>query len=141
MTGHARIILANTAATIIINIGLAFLLVPRFNVIGAAVAAALAVIILNIAYFIETYWILKTLTFRWDMLKSVAAGGVASMMGLLLLRIIHVGYGYRAILGALGLVISFMLVYVLVLALLRFSNEDKMVFEAVLAKVGKKMHS
>ena len=141
MTGHARIILANTAATIIINIGLAFLLVPRFNVIGAAVAAALAVIILNIAYFIEAYWILKTLTFRWDMLKSVAAGGVASMMGLLLLRIIHVGYGYRAIFGALGLVIAFMLVYVLVLALLRFSNEDKTVFEAVLAKVGKKMHS
>jgi len=80
----------------------------------------------------------KMLIFRWDMLKSVVAGGVASMVGLLLLRVIHVGYGYRAIFGILSLVIPFMLVYVLVLAVLRFSKEDRMVFDAVLARIGKK---
>ena len=138
MTGHARIILANTIATIIVNIGLAFLLVPRFNVIGAAVAAALAVIILAAAYIIEACQILKTLAFRWDMLKSIAAGGAASVVGLLLLRVIHVGYGYRAIFGVLVLVIPFMLVYLLMLALLGFSTEDMMVFDAVFARVGRK---
>jgi O-antigen/teichoic acid export membrane protein len=140
MTGHSRVILANSGLTILVNIGLAFLLVSRFNVIGAAVAAALALVILDVAYIIETYRILKTHTFRWDMLKSVVAGGAASMVGLLLLRVIHVGYGYRAIIGALGLVIPFMLVYVLVLALLRFSKEDMMVFDAVQAKIGWKKH-
>ncbi len=138
MTGHARVVLANSAVTITVNIGLAFLLVPRFNIIGAAVATSLAVIILNIAYLIEVYWILKILTFRWDMLKSVVAGGVASIAGLLLLRIIHVGYGYKAIFGTLALIIPFLIIYTLMLTLLRFSKEDRMVFDAIRVKFEKK---
>ena len=138
MTGHSRVMLANTVVAITVNIGLAFLLVPRFNIIGAALAAALADVILNVAYLIEVYWILKIFTLRWDMLKPVVAGGVASIVGLLLLRVIYVGYGYWAIFGALGLVIPFMLVYGLVLVLLRLSKEDMMVFDAVRAKFGKK---
>ena len=92
----------------------------------------------NVVCLIEVYWILKILIFRWDMLKLVVAGGVASIVGLLLLRVIHVGYGYQAIFGALGLVIPFMLVYGLVLTVLRFSKEDMMVFDAVRAKIDKK---
>ena len=134
MTGRTRVMLANTVLTIMVNVGLAFLLVPRFNIIGAAVVAALAVIVLNVSGLIEVYWIFRIFAFRWDMLKPVAASGVASLVGLLLLRIIHVGYGYRAIFESLGLVIPFMLVYVLMLALLRFSKEDMMVFDAIRAK-------
>ena len=140
MAGHTGVILVNTVTTIAVNIGLALLLVPRFNIVGAAVAAAAAVIILNVAYFIEVYWLLRIITLRWDMLKPLTAGGVASIVGLLLLRVIHVGYGYRAIIGALGLIIPFICVYVAVLALLRFSTEDKVVFDAILAKVGRKKH-
>lgn len=138
MTGHTRVILANTVVAITVNIGLSFLLVPRFNVIGAAVASAVALVIPNLAGLVEVYWILKILTFRRDMLKPVLAGGAASVVGLLLLRVIHVGYGYRALLGVLGLVIPFMLVYVLMLALLRFSEEDMMVFDAVWSRFGRK---
>jgi O-antigen/teichoic acid export membrane protein len=138
MTGHTRVILANSVVAITINIGLALLLVPRFNIIGAAVTAMLVVVFLNVAYLIEVYWILKTHTFRWDMLKPMVAGGVASMLGLLLLRVVHVGYGFRALFEVLGLVIPFMLVYVLMLGLLRFSKEDMMVLDAVRAKFVKK---
>ncbi len=135
MAGHTRVILANTATTILVNIGLALVLVPRFNIVGAAVAAALAVVILSIAYFIEVYWLLNMITLRRDMLKPLAAGGIASIVGLQLLRFVHVGYGYRAIIRTLGLVIPFICVYVLVLALLRFSAEDKVVFNVILARV------
>lgn len=140
MTGHTRVILVNSVATITANIGLAFLLVPHFNVTGAAIAAASATAMLDIAYFIEVYWILKICTLRWDILKPVAAGGAASIVGIALLHVIHVGYGYRAILGTLGLIIPFMLVYILALALLRLGKEDMMVFDAVLAKLGKQKH-
>jgi O-antigen/teichoic acid export membrane protein len=141
MAGHTRVILADTATAILVNIGLALVLVPRFNIVGAAISAALTVIILNIAYFIEVYWLLKIITLRWDMLKPLAAGGVASIVGLLLLHVIHVGYGFRAIFGTLGLVIPFMLAYVLVMALLRFSKEDRMVFDAVFARIRRKRHT
>jgi O-antigen/teichoic acid export membrane protein len=138
MTGHTRPILANTVVTITVNIGLSFFLVPHFNVIGAAVAATLTLVIPHALSFVQVYWILRFQVFRRDMLKSVLAGGVASIVGLLLLRVIHVGYGYQAIFGALGLTIPFMLVYVLVLVLLRFSKEDRMVVDAVRAKFGNK---
>ena len=141
MTGHARVILANTAVTIILNIGLALFLVPRFTVTGAAIAAAMALVILDIAYFIEAFCILKMFTFQRDMLKPIAAGGAASMVGLLLLRIVHVGYGYRAVVGTLGLIIPFMLVYLLTLAFLRFNKEDRIVFDAVLARMGTRRHA
>ena len=105
---------------------------------GAAIAAALTVVILSIVYFIEVYLLLKMTTFRRDMLKPLAAGGIASIIGLQLLRFVHVGYGYHAIIGTLGLVIPFICVYALVLTLLRFSAEDKVVFDVILAKVHRK---
>jgi O-antigen/teichoic acid export membrane protein len=138
MMGKTRLILVDSIAVIAINIGLSFWLVPRFNIIGAAVATALTTIIINIVAFLEIYWLLRIVTFRWDMLKSVLAGGVASIAGLLLLRVIHAGYGYKAIFEVLGLIIPFMLVYFLMLALLRFSEEDKIVFDAVRNKFSKK---
>jgi O-antigen/teichoic acid export membrane protein len=141
MAGHARVILANTVITIVINVGLALVLVPRFNILGAAIAAALAVTILGIAYCIEVYWLLKIITLRWDMVKPLAAGGIASIAGFLLQHIIHVGYGFRAIIGTLGLVIPLVVVYVVVLAFLRFSPEDKVVFDMIRAKVRSKKHA
>lgn len=138
MAGHTRVILANTVITIILNVGLALILVPRFNIIGAAVAAALAVVLLSIAYFTEVYYLLNMVTLRRDMLKPLAAGGIASIVGLQLVRFVHVGYGYRAIIGTLGLIIPFICMYVLVLALLRFSAEDKVVFDLIRARVRRK---
>jgi predicted RND superfamily exporter protein len=76
--------------------------------------------------------------YRWDILKPLIAGAVASVAGGLLLRVSPVSYGWLAIFISLGLVLSFMVVYVLVLALLGFSAEDMMVFDAVRAKLGKK---
>ena len=138
MAGQTRVVLANTVANILLNIGLGLLLVPRFNVTGAAVAAALSFIIPSVLTVCEAYWILKIIPFRWDMLKPVAAGGVASLAGLALLEVIHVGYGYRALFEVLGLLIPFALVYVLMLAALRFSEEDMMVFETVRARLKRK---
>jgi O-antigen/teichoic acid export membrane protein len=138
MTGHTRVFLANTVANILLNIGLGLVLVPRYNITGAAVAAALALTIPSILMVCEAYWILKIIPFRWDMLKPVAAGGVASIAGLALLQVIHVGYGYQAIVEVLGLVIPFALAYILVLTVLGFGEEDMMVFDAVRARISKK---
>lgn len=138
MTGHTRVILANTVVTITVNIGLSFLLIPRFNIIGAAIASGTAIVIPHIAGLFEVYLILKIQTFRLDMLKPAVAGGVASVVGFLLLPVVPVGSGYRAIFGILGLVIPFVLVYVVMLAVLRFSDEDRMVFDALRSRFGRK---
>lgn len=138
MTGHTRVILANTVVAITINIGLSFLLIPRFNIIGAAIASGVALATPNLAGLFEVYLIVKVPVFRRDMLKPAVAGGVASVVGLFLRPLVPVSSGYRAIFGILGLVIPFMLVYVGMLAVLRFSDEDRMVFDALRSRFGRK---
>ena len=139
MTGRPRIILINTVTTVIVNITLALVLIPRFGIIGAASAAALTVTILNLVGLIEVYCIMKIHPYRWDMLKPLIAGGVASNVGLKVMPLIHVGYGHFAIFGALILVGLFGIAYIFVLILLRFSEEDMMVIEMVYSRFGKKI--
>lgn len=138
MTGRPRVILFNTVTTMVLNVTLAVLLVPRLTIVGAALAAALTVIILNVVALIEVYWFMRIQPYRWDTLKPVLAGGVAALVGWLLTHVIPVSYGHKAIFNALALVIPFMLVYVGILALLRFSEEDILVFQTVRTKFGKK---
>lgn len=138
MTGRLSILSINSIITIIVNIGLSFILVPRFNSVGAALAAALAVIMMNGLCLIEVYWIAKIHPYRWDVCKPLVAGAAASFVGVLLLHFIHLGSGRLAIVEELGLIMPFILVYALIMVLLRFSEEDQMVLDAVLAKFGKK---
>ncbi len=138
MTGRPRLVLANTLITIVINVGLAFLLVPRFTVIGAAIAAASGVIVFNVLGLCTVYWTMRIQPYRWDFLKPVVAGAAASGVGLLLLRFVSMGYGHLALFGTLGLILPFTIVYFLVLTLLRFNPEDIVVFETVRAKFSNK---
>ena len=138
MTGRLRIVSINSIIAIIINIGLSLILVPPFNMLGAALAAALTVIMINGLCLIEVYCIMKIHPYRWDVCKPLIAGGAASLVGVLLLHFIHPDTGRLAIIETLGLIIPFALVYILVMVLLRFNNEDQIVFDAMLAKFGKK---
>src|SRR6266700_3048414 len=91
------------------------------------------------AHTIQVYWIMKLHPYRWDMCKPLLAGGVATLVGMLLLHFVHFqpGLGDFAILEQIGLIIPFILVYVLVMWLLRFSEEDRIVFNAVLTRFGR----
>jgi O-antigen/teichoic acid export membrane protein len=140
MTGRPRLILANTVSSVIVNLSLALVLVPRYSINGAAWAAALTVIILNLVGLIEVYWIMRIHPYRWDILKPVVAGVIAALVGLALTQVIHVGFGHLAILGVLCLVTPFMLIYVSALALFRFDEEDMMLIEMVCAKFRGKKH-
>jgi len=137
MTGRLRILLINSIISIMVNVGLSFMLVQHFGILGAALAAALAVIVINGLGLIEVYWLTKIHPYRWDICKPLLAGGAAYMVGMLLQHFIHFASGRFAIIEELSLVIPFILVYVLVMVLLRFSEEDQIVFAAVRAKFGK----
>jgi O-antigen/teichoic acid export membrane protein len=139
ITKRLRVLWIDSILTIILNVGLCFILVPRFNIFGAALGAALTDIIVNVLCTIQVYWIMRLHPYRWDMCKPLLAGGAASVVGILLLRFVHLQPGLErfAILEQLGLIIPFILVYVLVMMLLRFSEEDRIVFNAVLGIFGK----
>ncbi|GAC1450585.1 MAG: polysaccharide biosynthesis C-terminal domain-containing protein [Ktedonobacterales bacterium] len=138
MTGRVRVIWFNMVGRVVVNLVLVVTLIPRFGVIGTAVAATLTVVLFNIVGLVEIWWIMQIHPYRWDMLKPIIAGAPAVIVGALLLRVTHVGYGKLAIVGVLGLGLAFMIVYVLALGLMRLGEEDVMVFEAVRGRLFKR---
>ena len=141
MTGHLRIVSINSTVTICVNAVLSFILVPHFAILGAALAVALAEIMLNAMSLIEVYWIMKIHPYRWDIYKPLLAGGVAFGVGVLLVHFVYLGPGRFAGLEELALLIPFAFVYCLVMVLLRFSKEDQIVFDMLVARFGKKRPS
>jgi O-antigen/teichoic acid export membrane protein len=133
--GHLRIVSLNSIITIGMNILLSLILVPRFNIIGAALAVTLTAVILNGICLVEVYKIMKIHPYRWDMYKPLVAGCAALITGFALLHFIHPGSGRLAAVENLALLIPFALVYCLIMALLRFSKEDQVVIDAILAKI------
>ena len=138
ITRRLRIISINSIISVILNVGLCFLLVPRFNILGVALAGGLESIILGALYLTQIYWILKMHPYRWDVCKPLLAGGMASLVGILLQHFVHFqpGLGPFTVVAELSLIIPFILVYILMMILLGFSREDQIVFHAVLARFG-----
>jgi O-antigen/teichoic acid export membrane protein len=131
MTGRMRVIWVNMGLRVAVNLALVFALIPRLTIIGAALAVTVTAVALNAVGVIEVWWIMRVHPFRWAMVKALVAAGAASLVGMLLVRVIPVGSGKVAIVGVLSLVLGFLLVYILVLALVRPCEEDVMVWEAV----------
>lgn len=139
MTGRVRVLWLNTALRLAVNVALIVALVPPYGVVGAAVASSLTMIVFNVAAIIEVWWIMKIQPYRWDILKPVMAGGVATAVGVLLLRVTHaasgVGTSERAFMHAFGLSLAFLVAYALALIWMGLSAEDLAVFAAIRAKL------
>lgn len=138
VAGRLRLSVINNFVVLSINAALSLILVPRFHVIGAALAAALAVVIANVLSLIEVHWTMRIHPYRWDVCKPLIAGGVACAIGFAMVHFIRPGPGRFASIEQLALLIPFAFVYCLVLALQRFSKEDKIVLDAVLARISNK---
>lgn len=140
ITRRLRVTSIDSMTQLMLSVGLSFLLVPRFNILGAALAVALASILVNVLCVIEVYWIMKLHPYRWDMCKPLLAGGVATLVGILLRHFVHLqsGSGRFAVLEELVLIVPFILVYILLLVLLRFSEEDRIAFNALFVRFGRR---
>jgi O-antigen/teichoic acid export membrane protein len=136
VTRRLRLTSIDSVTQLILGVALSFFLIPRFNILGAALAAALASILVNVLCVIEVYWTMKLHPYRWDMCKPLLAGGVAALVGMLLQHSVHLqsGPGRFAFLEELGLIIPVILVYVVMMLLLRFSEEDRIAFNAILVR-------
>jgi O-antigen/teichoic acid export membrane protein len=80
-TGHPKVNLINSLCMGLGNLGLMLLLVPRYGAIGAASAAALSMVILNLARMIEIWFILKIGPWDRTILKPMVVVTVAALLG------------------------------------------------------------
>lgn len=131
MTGHLRVVSFNSIVTICVNAVLSCLLVPHVPVVGAALAAALTEVVLNVLCLIEVYWLMRVHPYRRDIYKPLLAGGTAFVVGLLLVHFTPLIAGKLTIFEELALLLPFGLVYCLVMLLLGFGKEEQIVLDMV----------
>jgi O-antigen/teichoic acid export membrane protein len=124
MTGHSKLNLANSIIDLTANIGLVLLFVPRWGIVGAALAGSLSIILINTMRLVEVFVLLRIWPYNPSFLKPIAAAlvaaGVAYLANVWLAFLPTIA---QIIAGAAGLWGA----YALAIVLLKLSDEDRLV--------------
>jgi O-antigen/teichoic acid export membrane protein len=131
MSGHSMLSLINSSAALIANVVLDILLIPRFGVVGAAAAWAVAMILVNVVRALQVWRLHSVSPISRLLLKpigaSIVAGAVAAGLRLVLIRIMG-GTFLRV-----GLVTAaFVLAYLFAIKLFGLEEEDRFLIRALL---------
>jgi len=126
MGGHNRVKLFNSITTVIVAIGTNLLLIPRWGVLGAAVAAFASIAIINLLRLVEVLVLYKMHPYNREFLKPVTAG-IVSLAAIWLTS--NWLDGQEAIVFILiqGLIV--LAVYLGMIFLLGLSPEDRVIVE------------
>lgn len=130
MSGRSGLSLLNTIILFVTSAALNWLLIPRLEVLGAAIAGAISLFLLNILRVLEVWWILKIHPFKLSFIKPVIIGSIAAGVIFLVSRFVYSG---SLLLDAVAAVI-FCLLFGAGIFLFRLDEEDKLVIAAMLKR-------
>ena len=128
MTGHTQLKLVNSILRLGIYLGLDLLLIPRWGLMGAAVAIMAGEGTVNFLRLIQVYVLFKLLPFNRGFIKPVIAA-IAAASGVLLLEIWLPG-GVNLIHAALGSTLL-VLIYAGITYLMGFSKEEAFMLDGI----------
>jgi O-antigen/teichoic acid export membrane protein len=125
MTGHTSVKLVNTTLSVGLAIVLNLLLIPAMGVTGAAIASLGSVASVNLLRVAEVAWLVRVTPYDRSWLKPLVAGVAAAAVGWIVVLGLRdvTGLLERSVLAALALAAT----YVLVLVLLRLSDDDRII--------------
>jgi O-antigen/teichoic acid export membrane protein len=128
MSGHPKMNMINNTLNLFISLALDFILIPHYGALGAAIAGAITLGLVNILRMVEVYFILHIHPYRWNYLKPVLAGLIATA----------ITFGLQPKIGDLYFLWQLLLsgfilgcVYLLGLLIFGFEKEDRATFLAV----------
>jgi O-antigen/teichoic acid export membrane protein len=98
MTDRQRIVMYATVGTVILNVALNVFLVPRYGIVGSAVATALAMIAINAVTLMSVKRTLGLWPYTPAYLKTILAGGVALVAAYLLRLVLPLPVGFITVL-------------------------------------------
>ena len=85
MSGHTKLVLWNTIGAFLLNFGLNIFLIPKYGIIGAAIATLISLTAVGFARTIEVGFILRMNFFDRKVIKPIFAG-IIVYTGLLLIK-------------------------------------------------------
>jgi O-antigen/teichoic acid export membrane protein len=135
MTGKPRINLINTGLFVVLTIILNFILIPKYDILGAGIANAVSFSILNAVRTVQIYRYVGIHPFSKGSLKPVFAGLVA----LGLSYMVKSGEMVNHEIFRVGLAASvFVIAYTSIIFLMRLSKEEKEMINLIKKKFVKK---
>jgi O-antigen/teichoic acid export membrane protein len=138
MTGHTRIKLFNSILRLALYLGFDLLLIPKFGVVGAAIAVLIGEGTVNLLRMIEVYFLFKILPYNRGFIKPVVAAACAVIVVLVLGIWLPIQSSLLAVVMTAALLI---MVYAGVTYLLGFSQEEMVLLDGMhnrLVKFGAK---
>jgi len=133
MTGREKIESLNAFGVLVINIILNLILIPKIGILGAAIATATSLGIINILRVIEIHFSLKIHPFDIKFLKGIGSGVVAFLLVILIKNYLLVNTPYL-----INLILSSLFVSIIFFTLLfffKFTEEDKFIFRKIKNKI------
>ncbi len=133
MSGRSKLQLINNSVLVLLNVILNVYLIPRYGMVGAALATSISIIAIDIVTTTEVRIILHMHPFRKDVLKSLAAGVVSYMCIRLFKDIISIDY--NSFLLTTVIVVLFTGIYTAVSFALGIRKEEKIIIKTILNRL------
>jgi O-antigen/teichoic acid export membrane protein len=122
MTGHTGLKLLNTTIRVSLAILMNFLLIPRYGIVGAALAALIHEVVANVLPLGQVWRLYHILPYSLQILKPLAASALAIGGGLLMRQILPLSSNVLVTASHILVVLG---VYALTIRLMGFSHEDR----------------
>ncbi len=136
MTGYSKVNFYNSLIYLISTLALDFILIPKYELIGAAIAGSLSIIIVNTIRTIQVYYLVnKILPFNASFWKPLVATLLALVVTLVLRQLVFV---QSPILQLVTLAVILVIVFFGTIILLKLSTEDRLIVDKVYQLIGRK---
>lgn len=135
MSGHSKLGLLNSIIYLSTTLVLDFILIPKWLLLGAALAATSSIFVNNTLRLVEVYILInRLLPFNWTFIKPILATLVAGGLTYALRNVFLVD---SPLLQVLVLVPLMWIIYILTILVQKLSSEDRMILNKVLKKLKK----
>jgi O-antigen/teichoic acid export membrane protein len=128
MTGKQKWEVLNSISMLLVNILLNFFLIPIYGIIGASIATAISISVINILKLYETYKEFQIHPYSFRYIKGISAISISAVIVYFIrqfLSLADLNYLLIIVIGTFVLsLVTFLIFY-----FLRFDTEDRMIFE------------
>ncbi len=129
-SGRPMLSAIDNIGALVLNIGLNLWLIPRYGILGSAIAWAISLTVVNVVRVIQVQVTMGMLPFDLGVLKGLVAGAAALVAGLVVRN--FTVPPWELVSGVLALSAT----YLLVVAALGLTSEDRLVIKMLMRRVG-----
>jgi len=136
MTGHSRINLYNIIFAIILNVVINSILIPKMGLEGAAVGTLCALLSIGIMRLVENIYLNNLFPFNFHNFKPIIAG-ILTFASIYYSSIVNLVSGFLGVL-LLAVLVSF--IFVMIIYLIGFEDEEKNVIKSTIQAIKEKFN-